>query len=60
MTRYKTPRKSFIIAAIVIVWCHRHNLERISNRTENKISFKKKATVATDAEKCTDNANDEE
>ena len=33
---------SSIIAAIVIVWCHRHNLERISNRTENKISFKKK------------------
>lgn len=34
---------SSIIAAIVIVWCHRKNLERISNRTENKISFKKKA-----------------
>ena len=33
---------SSVIAAIVIVWCHRHNLERISSRTENKISFKKK------------------
>lgn len=33
---------SSIVTAIIIVWCHRHNLERISNRTENKISFKKK------------------
>ena len=31
-----------IIAAILIVWCHRANLQRISDRTENKISFKKK------------------
>ena len=30
-----------IIAAILIVWCHRANLQRISDRTENKISFKK-------------------
>ena len=33
---------SSIIIAIVIVWCHRANLERISNKTENKISFEKK------------------
>ena len=33
---------SSIIIAILIVWCHRGNLERISNRTENKISFGKK------------------
>lgn len=33
---------STIILAILIVWCHRANLQRISNRTENKISFKKK------------------
>ena len=31
-----------IIAAILIVWCHRANLQRISDRTENKISFKKR------------------
>ena len=33
---------SAIALAILIVWCHRGNLERISNRTERKISFKKK------------------
>ncbi len=33
-----------IVLAILIVWCHRKNLERISNRTENKLSFKKKST----------------
>ncbi len=32
-----------ILIAIFIVWCHRHNLQRISDRTESKISFKKKA-----------------
>lgn len=32
---------SCIILAIFIVWCHRENLKRIGNRTENKISFKK-------------------
>ena len=31
-----------ILLAIFIVWCHRENLKRISNRTENKISFNKK------------------
>lgn len=31
-----------IVLAILIVWCHRANLQRISDRTENKLSFKKK------------------
>ena len=31
-----------VILAILIVWCHRGNLQRISDRTERKISFKKK------------------
>ena len=42
---------SAILLAIFIVWCHRHNLQRISDRTESKISFKKKAAV----QKATDN-----
>lgn len=33
---------STITLAIIIVWCHRANLQRISDRTENKISFRKK------------------
>ena len=33
---------STIVLAIIIVWCHRTNLERIGNRTENKLSFGKK------------------
>ncbi len=33
---------SAIALAIIIVWCHRGNLQRISDRTERKISFKKK------------------
>ena len=33
---------STIILAILIVWCHRENIKRISTRTERKISFKKK------------------
>lgn len=33
---------STIAIAILIVWCHRENLKRISNRTERKLSFKKK------------------
>jgi len=36
-----------VLLAILIVWCHRANLARISNRTEHKISFgKKKVTPA--------------
>ena len=30
------------LIAVIIVVCHRKNLERISNKTENKLSFKKK------------------
>lgn len=33
---------SVIVLAIIIVWCHRENLKRISERTERKISFKSK------------------
>ena len=33
---------SSIIIAIIIVWCHRANLVRIGDRTENKLSFGKK------------------
>ena len=33
---------SSITLAILIVWCHRANIVRISNRTENKLSFGKK------------------
>ena len=33
---------STIVIAILIVYCHRGNLQRINNRTERKISFKKK------------------
>ncbi len=47
----KTPgliSLSSIIIAILIVWCHRGNLQRISDRTERKISFggKKKTSEA--------------
>lgn len=44
---------STIVLAIIIVWCHRGNLQRISNKTERKISFKKKPK--TDGEE-SDNA----
>jgi len=33
---------SAVLLAIFIVWCHRGNLQRINDRTERKISFKKK------------------
>ena len=33
---------STILLAIIIVWCHRTNLQRISDKTESKISFKRK------------------
>lgn len=36
---------STVILAILIVWCHRGNIERISNRTERKLSFKKKPEI---------------
>lgn len=44
-----------IILAVLIVWCHRENLERISNRTERKLSFKSK-----DVEVKKDNGEDNE
>ena len=31
-----------IAIAVLVVWCHRENLKRISDRTERKISFKSK------------------
>ena len=34
---------STIILACLIVWCHRENLKRIGERTERKLSFKKKS-----------------
>ncbi len=39
---------SSITIAILVVYCHRGNIQRISDRTERKISFKKK--VAADEE----------
>ena len=33
---------SAVALAILIIWCHRANLKRIMDRTENQISFKKK------------------
>ena len=41
---------SSIIVAILTVWCHRANLQRISDRTENKISFKKKVAEPEEEE----------
>ena len=41
----KTPgiiSLSTVIIAVLIVWCHRGNLQRISERTERKLSFRKK------------------
>ena len=39
-----------ILIAILIVWCHRGNLQRISDRTERKLSFKKKPEVSAEQE----------
>ncbi len=35
-----------ILIAILVVWCHRSNIVRISNRTESKLSFGKKKKEA--------------
>lgn len=35
-----------IVLALLIVWCHRGNLSRIMDRTERKLSFKKKPSEA--------------
>ena len=37
-----------IILAIIIVYCHRGNLQRISDGTERKLSFKSKKTTDTE------------
>lgn len=39
---------SIIVLAIIIVWCHRGNLQRISDRTERKLSFKKTDVEVSD------------
>ena len=36
-----------IMLAIIVIWCHRGNMERIANHTERKLSFKKKPEVDT-------------
>lgn len=43
-----------IIIAIIVVWCHRGNLQRISEKTERKISFKKKPEISSTAEEKND------
>ena len=37
-----------ILLALLIIWCHRGNIQRIMDRTERKISFKKKEKELTD------------
>ena len=37
-----------IVIAILVVWCHRGNLQRISDKTERKLSFKKAPEVKKD------------
>ena len=49
-----------ILLAIFIVWCHRGNLQRISDRTERKISFKKKEKEPLAEEKSETDGKDEE
>lgn len=39
-----------ILIAVIIVFAHKENLKRISNRTERKLSFKKKEKEPTDEE----------
>ena len=31
-----------VVIALFVIWCHRENIKRIQNRTESKLSFKKK------------------
>ena len=49
-----------IVLAILIVWCHRENLERISNHTERKLSFKKKPEVEATESDADDDEDDDE
>ncbi len=41
---------SAIILALLIIYCHRSNLKRIMDRTENRISFKKKSEDPEESE----------
>ena len=41
---------SAIILAVLIIYCHRGNLKRIMDRTENQISFKKKEVAPEEVE----------
>lgn len=43
-----------VIIALLIIWCHRENLVRIGNRTENKLSFGKKKPVSEEIDKESD------
>ena len=49
-----------ILLAITIVWCHRANLERISNRTERKISFNKSDVEVKEDKKSDIHEDDDE
>ena len=48
---------AIILLACLIVWCHRANLKRIGDRTENKLSFGKKKV---EPEPASDESGDEE
>jgi len=50
---------STILVAIIIVWCHRENLKRISNRTERKLSFGKKNKEVAESKSAEENENNE-
>ncbi len=39
-----------VMIALLVVWCHRENIKRIQNRTESKLSFRKKDPNAGDKE----------
>ena len=51
---------SAVIIAILVVYCHRGNLQRISDRTERKISFKKKSKEPAEDEAAADVPDEEE
>ena len=49
-----------ILTAIIVVWCHRENLQRISDRTERKLSFKKKDVEVQTDKDVSDEADENE
>jgi glycerol-3-phosphate acyltransferase PlsY len=51
---------STILIAIIIVWCHRENLKRISTKTERKLSFKKKEKEVIATEDSSESTSDEQ